>query len=220
MPDPKKDAARPLNSRAPDFDARATQLVEATRLATAWHATQTRKGKPTPYLSHLLIVQGLVIEHGGDPDQAIAALLHDALEDAPTPLARIDRSQTIEAQFGLDVIGMVLDCTDTTPSETGARKGPWRERKERYIGQLDRAHARSLLVAACDKQHNLADLISDLEHDGVETFGRFNAGALEQLWYFETLETIFRARIPPKLAREIGHLLSKLRVFVDRARNA
>lgn len=52
-------------------------LVYAFRL----HVTQTRKGKRIPYLAHLMSVASLVLENGGDEDMAIAALLHDAVED-------------------------------------------------------------------------------------------------------------------------------------------
>lgn len=207
-------------SRVATFGARSEQLLDATRLAAAWHATQTRKGKTTPYLSHLLIVEGLVIEHGGDPDQAIAALLHDALEDAPTPASRKERTRTIETQFGRDVLDMILDLTDTTASEAIDQKQPWRTRKERYIAQLSNAAARSLLVAACDKRHNLGDLVSDLQVEGIDTFVRFNAGPPEQLWYFDALLHVFRERIPAKLDCELGGLLAELRVFVAQAEAA
>ena len=200
--------------QTPDFDAARPRLVRAKAYAAEWHATQTRKGKATPYLSHLLIVEGLVIEYGGDPDQAIAALLHDALEDAPTPSDRATRAARIEQEFGLDVVRMILDCTDTTTAEAGDQKGPWRERKERYVAQLQRAHARSLLVAACDKRHNLGDLIADLKAEGTATFERFNAGPYAQLWYFESLLSLFRGRIPSRLDRDLGDLLAELRLFV------
>ena len=63
-------------------------LTRATELALEWHAEHFRKGTTTPYVSHLLQVEGLVIEHGGGVDQAVAALLHDGLEDADTPQER------------------------------------------------------------------------------------------------------------------------------------
>lgn len=111
-------------------------LLQATRLAWKWHGAQTRRGKSAPYMSHLLQVQGLVLEHGGGIEQAIAALLHDALEDAESPADRKNREEVIESQFGSAVLDIVLVCTDTTPLEAGEQKGPWRERKERYVVHL------------------------------------------------------------------------------------
>jgi len=189
-------------------------LLKATELAWRWHGTQTRKGKTAPYMSHLLQVQGLVLEHGGDDEQAIAALLHDALEDAESPTERRDRETEIENRFGSRVLGIVLVCTDTTVHEAGENKGPWRDRKERYVAQLAAAAKESLLVAACDKRHNLGDLVGDLHQEGISTFDRFNAGPAEQLWYFETLDSLFRPRIPERLAIDLSMLVNELRSLI------
>lgn len=200
-------------SRAPldDLIAARPALLEATRLAWLWHGDQTRKGKPTSYMSHLLAVQGLVIESGGGLDEAIAALLHDALEDAEDAADRAVREGEIDTRFGQQVLRIVLDCTDTTSAEAGANKGPWRERKERYLVQLRGAEPPSRLVAACDKRHNLGDLVWDLRHEGPATFDRFNAGAPEQLWYFESLVEVCRDAVPLRLAAELDHLLLELK---------
>jgi (p)ppGpp synthase/HD superfamily hydrolase len=195
--------------------AAESQLLEATRLAWRWHGRQTRKGKASPYMSHLLQVQGLVINAGGNAEQAIAALLHDSLEDAPNPEERADRETLISSSFGPAVLQIVLDCTDTTTVEAGSNKGPWRVRKERYLAQLRGAEPASLLVAACDKHHNLGDLVSDLRHEGPETLSRFNAGATEQIWYFDALARICNPSIPTQLARELHDLVSELRRLTD-----
>jgi (p)ppGpp synthase/HD superfamily hydrolase len=191
------------------------RLLEATRLAWRWHGLQTRKGKPVSYMSHLLQVQGLVIDAGGNAEEAIAALLHDSLEDAPDPEERLEREEQIADRFGQAVLRIVLDCTDTTAQQTGTNKGPWRERKERYLTQLRAASRPSLLVAACDKRHNLGDLVSDLRHEGLETLSRFNAGAAEQIWYYESLAEICGSSVPARLARELDDLVSNLRSLVD-----
>lgn len=196
------------------------RLVRATELAWRWHGEQTRKGKTTPYMSHLLQVQALVLEHGGDADQAVAALLHDALEDAESPRERTAREGIVADDFGPRVLRIVLDCTDTHPAEAGALKGPWQTRKDRYVVQLRGAEPDSLLVAACDKRHNLGDLIVDLRDEGIGTFERFNAGPREQLWYFSTLEELFRPRIPRRLASDLGALVAELSDFVRSADGA
>ncbi|HEB88097.1 MAG TPA: HD domain-containing protein [Deltaproteobacteria bacterium] len=212
---PSMQRFHPLPERVAALSAAAPQLVEATRLAWEWHGNQTRKGKPVSYVAHLLRVEGLVIEAGGGPDEAIAALLHDSLEDAPDPAARAERETRIEACFGAAVLRIVLDCTDTTPTQTGSSKGPWRERKERYLEQLRRAGPPSRLVAACDKRHNLGELVGDLRAEGLQTLDRFNAGGTEQLWYFEALADVFRPAIPERLARELDELVEALRALLD-----
>lgn len=189
------------------------ELLAATELAWAWHGHLTRKGRATSYLSHLLAVQGLVIECGGGPDEAIGALLHDALEDAESRDERRSREQAIRERFGAAVLRIVLDCTDTLPDETGSDKRPWRERKQRFLEQLSRAERPSRLVAACDKRHNLGDLVWDLHHEGPPTFARFNAGPAEQLWYFESVTHLCREAIPARLALELEWLMTDLRSF-------
>ena len=211
----RDDEETPRIVSAVELAAEEPRLLDATRFAWQWHGPQTRKGKPTSYLGHLLQVQGFVIEHGGDAGQAIAALLHDALEDAESALERAERESLIDRHFGEDVLRIILDCTDTTPEEAGASKGPWQVRKDRYVEQLRNASRRSLLVAACDKRHNLGDLVADLRHDGTGIFARFNAGPDRQVWYFETLLDLFRPGVPPRLSNELAGLLDELRGFVE-----
>lgn len=218
-----QDPGRKLGASAPPdapiarLVAARDALVAATELAWSWHGAETRKGRTTSYLSHLLAVQGLVVESGGGPDEAIAALLHDALEDAPTRAERSERERVVRARFGEPVLRIVLDCTDTLPDETGGDKRPWRERKDRFLANLLRADRGSRLVVACDKRHNLGDLVWDLHHEGPPTFARFNAGPADQLWYFESVVRICADAIPPRLALELDRLLVDLRMFGSRA---
>ena len=190
------------------------RLIEATELAHRWHASQVRKGSRIPYISHLLQVQGLVLEHGGDTEQAVAALLHDSLEDAETPVEARDRANEIETRFGAGALEIVRDCSDTGEDEAGAAKGAWRARKQRYHAQLAAASERSLLVVACDKRHNLNALVWDVETQGVETLDRFNAGPAEQLWYFEGVAAHCEGRVPARLHKELTALLERFRALV------
>jgi (p)ppGpp synthase/HD superfamily hydrolase len=194
-------------------------LLAATELAWAWHGHLTRKGRATSYLSHLLAVEGLVIECGGGPEEAIAALLHDALEDAPSRDERRERERVVRERFGESVLRIILDCTDTLPDETGADKRPWRERKERFLAQLALAGKSSRLVVACDKRHNLGDLVWDLHHDGPPTFARFNAGPAAQLWYFESVLQLCRDSIPPRLTLELERLIAELTSLIPGAQS-
>ena len=107
------------------------RFEEALTYAARAHNQQTRKGNNVPYISHLLSVAAIVLENGGSEDEAIAALLHDAVEDAGGPQRRADIAQT----FGETVARIVDGCTDTDETP----KPPWRERKERYIAHLEEA---------------------------------------------------------------------------------
>jgi (p)ppGpp synthase/HD superfamily hydrolase len=189
------------------------RLVGATELAVRWHAGQFRKGSQIPYISHLVQVQGLVLEHGGDTEQAVAALLHDSLEDAESPAEALDRANQIETRFGAGALEIVRDCSDTSIDEAGA-KGPWLERKQRYHAQLAAASERSLLVAASDKLHNLNALVWDVETRGAATLDRFNAGPADQLWYFDVLAALFEGRVPVRLQNELKALLEQFRGLV------
>jgi (p)ppGpp synthase/HD superfamily hydrolase len=139
-------------------------------------------------------VSGLVLEWGGDLTQAAAALLHDVVEDTAATLAEL------EAAFGAEVAAIVADCTDTGPGEGPGNKRPWLERKRGYLARLGSLAPRSALVAACDKLHNAATLIADLERDGVATLARFNAPAPQQLWYMRGVAAALRGRVPDGLA--------------------
>ena len=159
---------------------------EALKLAVRLHAFQSRKGSTIPYVSHLLAVAGLVIEDGGSEDEAIAALLHDAVEDqggAPT-LARI------EEQFGPSVAHIVDGCseTDQTP------KPPWPDRKKRYLDHLRTADTHTLRVALADKLHNARAMLRDRRGSDDSFWTRFNAPRDAQAAYFRSLITVFRGR--------------------------
>lgn len=181
------------------MDDRRTALARALELALAAHGEQTRKGTAIPYVSHLLQVSGLVLEWGGDLEQATAALLHDVVEDTATSIAEV------EAAFGSGVAAIVADCTDTGPGETLGNKRPWLVRKREYLARLRAVASRSALVIACDKLHNAAGLIADLERDGVATLARFNAPAPKQLWYMRGVAAALAGRVPDGLARLLAH---------------
>lgn len=179
----------------------------ALAFASALHRSQTRKGSGIPYIAHLLSVSALVIEAGGDEDQAIAALLHDAVEDQgglPT-LARI------EAEFGAPVARIVADCTDadTIP------KPPWRQRKEAYLAALPRKPEASLLVALADKVHNARAIIADKARQGDAAFDRFRGGRDGTIWYYRSCAAAFLGRIADgrpgaDLSRELERLAEEM----------
>ncbi len=128
-----------------------SRFEDALVLAAQLHREQRRKGSNVPYVSHLLAVSSLVIEHGGDEDQAIAALLHDAIEDQGGPRARAE----ILRRFGERVTGIVEGCTD---SQT-IPKPPWKERKLAYIAGISEKSPSVLLVCAADKLHNARSIL-------------------------------------------------------------
>ena len=154
------------------------KLAAAIEFALTAHAQQKRKGTDTPYVSHLLGVASLVLEHGGDEEQAMAAMLHDAVEDQGAHLEPV-----IRERFGARVADIVLGCTDadTLP------KPPWRERKEAYIRHLEHAGVDVLLVSCADKVHNARTICTDVRSHGLEVFDRFKAGQDGTLWYYRTL---------------------------------
>ena len=185
------------------------RFISALALAVEWHATQPRKGNAIPYVSHLLAVCAAVLEFGGNEDEAISALLHDAIEDASTAAQAADREATIREVFGESVVSIVLACTDGRPDPDG-RKASWEERKQPYVVSLDTKSASALLVIACDKLHNLTSLVRDLRRDGLATLKRFRANADQQRWYFAEIGRVLVAR-RIALATEYGAMLGQFK---------
>ncbi len=169
-------------------------LSKACAFVIREHASQRRKGSTIPYVSHLLQVGGSVLEHGGDLEQAIAALCHDTVEDCD----QVD-SARLEAEFGPRVARMVADCTDTLEGDIAEKKSDWKTRKTRYLAHLADANADSTLVAACDKLHNLSCIVSDVRDQGLGYLERFSAAPDQQLWYFSTFLANTRDRLPKRL---------------------
>ncbi|QIE29770.1 HD domain-containing protein [Caballeronia sp. SBC2] len=186
------------------------RFARATALALELHATQVRKGTQIPYASHLLGVASLVLEHGGDEEQAIAGLLHDAIEDVGAGVAI-----TIRELFGDRILSIVEGCTDAIPDAMG-RKPDWRTRKEDYLAHLERADNDVLLVSASDKLHNARAILTDLRAIGPAVFDRFTAGRDGTLWYYGELARIFRAALPGSLSDELTRTVDLIHVASGR----
>ncbi len=169
---------------------------EALLWAAELHRDQIRKGKAVPYISHLIAVSGLVWEDGGDEDQAIAGLLHDAIEDAGQSQA------SIAARFGERVAAIVVDCTDTTEGLTGERKEPWLARKTRYVASLEHKPLDSLRVSAADKAHNARDQVLDARREAA-SWERFSAGIEGTAWYLLRIHQVLSHRLPDSRSNEL-----------------
>ena len=164
---------------------------EAFRYAHELHRNQTRKGATIPYISHLMAVSALVVEHGGTEDQAIAALLHDAVEDQGGKDSR-ERLNEIRQKFGDAVAEIVSDCTNSWTEP----KPEWRPRKETYLRTLPDKPTQSLLVSLADKTHNAEAILFDYRVLGEGLWRRFNGGAEGTRWYYKALADIFSQAIP------------------------
>jgi (p)ppGpp synthase/HD superfamily hydrolase len=175
---------------------------DAVSWAIELHGDQVRKGTAIPYVSHLLAVAALVLEAGGSEDEAIAAVLHDTLEDTHATAG------DIEERFGSEVAQIVVACTDTTESP----KPPWRPRKEGYLRHLadPTATTSALLVSAADKLHNARSILAELRRDGDRLWAKFNAGPDDQLWYYRSLVDILSRRLPGPLTDELASVVADL----------
>lgn len=178
----------------------------ALQFASGLHHDQPRKGVPIPYIAHLMSVCALVLEAGGDEDQAISALLHDAVEDQGGK-ATLD---TIRHLFGKRVANAVESCSDSTATDP-TKKLPWRERKEMYLTHLQGAKEDAVLIAAADKLHNARAILSDYRELGEQLWLRFNAPKNEQLWYYCALvETLRQTVAPTVLVGELEKVVKEL----------
>ena len=180
------------------------RLIEALGVAARLHAGQRRKGSEIPYLSHLLGTCAIALDYGANEDEAIAALLHDAIEDVqPTAKAR-----AAVAEFGPEVLRIVEGCTD---SDTHP-KPPWLERKRAYIAEVAGRDAAILLVSAADKLHNSRSIVSDLRRFGAGTWDRFTGGRDGSLWYYRELVDAYRANPAhqPDLIAELDRTVTEM----------
>ena len=178
------------------------RFVKAVGYAARLHATQKRKGRERPYIAHLLGVASLVLEHGGDEDTALPALLHDAVEDQ----GGRPRLDEIRRKFGSRVARIVESCTDayTVP------KPPWLRRKKKYLAKLPRASAEGRLVSAADKLHNAREILADYRLLGNALWERFKGGKDGTLWYYRALVKAFRAAGSTPLVEELDRVVTEL----------
>jgi GTP pyrophosphokinase len=180
------------------------RFARVVTFAARAHAGQRRKSTLIPYITHPLAVSALVVEFGGDEDQAIAGLLHDVVEDCDVSLL------TISAEFGLRVASIVEGCTDGVIDADG-RKAPWLERKIRYLEHLEDEAADVLLVSACDKLHNARAIVDDIRTIGEAVFERFTANRQQTIWYYRRLAGIFARRLrDPHLVRALEYEVANM----------
>ncbi|GAB4334350.1 MAG: HD domain-containing protein [Calditrichia bacterium] len=164
------------------------RFLDALTFAMKLHGSDLRKGTSLPYIAHILGVCSLVLYDGGSEDEAIAALLHDALEDHPGEISR----ETILQRFGQEVLSIIESCTDTPADYKGGPKPPWKERKTTYLEHLRTADQATLRVGLADKLDNARSILADYRKIGEDLWSRFNVGREEQLWYYRSLVQIFR----------------------------
>ncbi|MGO2114138.1 HD domain-containing protein [Corynebacterium casei] len=166
------------------------RLLRAINAAAWVHDGQLRKGTDIPYISHVFAVMHLVGQQPGvNEDAQIAALFHDVLEDAPERYSAV----TMEEEFGADVVETVQWVTKDKALES------WRERAEAYLEKLDDAPREALVIAACDKVHNLTSILGDYQEVGEQLWSRFNSGKeWQRWWYWAVYETLQRS------LRELG----------------
>ena len=175
--------------------------------AAELHQEQKRKGGNIPYVAHLIGVASIVLEHGGDEDQAIGALLHDALEDQAHRMS----PNEIRARFGERVEQIVEACTDGDPEEQRDRDpGRWKIRKQRYIDEVATKPAEALLVSMADKLYNARAILEDYRELGEALWPRFTTGKEGTLWYYRALLTAFKSRAENRLWHELDRTVSDI----------
>ncbi|MBI5293232.1 MAG: bifunctional (p)ppGpp synthetase/guanosine-3',5'-bis(diphosphate) 3'-pyrophosphohydrolase [Chloroflexi bacterium] len=188
------------------------RFEDALSFATQLHSSQLRKETSVPYISHLLGVTSLVLEHAAEEDEAIAALLHDAVEDQGGPVVRDE----IRRRFGDNVAAIVDGCTDTDATP----KPPWRARKEAYIAHIRTASPSVQLVSAADKLHNARAILLDYRQMGDSLWERFHGGREGTLWYYRAIVTAFReaGAGPARLVDELERVVADLERLTTTAR--
>lgn len=178
------------------------RLERAFSYAAEQHEGQARKQTKVPYLSHLMAVASLVLEAGGDEDLAIAALLHDVVEDC----GGLPRLREIRRKFGPRVARIVAGCTDSF----GEPKPEWIARKRGYLRELKHADRETRLVSASDKLHNVRTILADYREDGEAIWRRFSGKKEGTLWYYRALSDEYQRRNRNRITRELAIAVEEL----------
>jgi GTP pyrophosphokinase len=178
------------------------RFSEALVYAAAVHADQRRKVAGEPYLAHLLAVAAIVLEYGGNEDEAIAALLHDAIEDQ----GGAARGDEIGRRFGRDVLQIVEGCSDTDVQP----KPPWRQRKEAHVARLRHASASVRLVSAADKLHNARALLREYRLHGESVWDHFRGGREGTLWYYRAVADALEQSGAGPLTEELDRVICEI----------
>jgi len=182
------------------------RLYRALTIAFKLHGHDARKKSAVPYIAHLLTVCALVQLDGGSEDEAIAALLHDSLEDKPEEINREEISQC----FGEDVLKIIEVSTDTPSDFTGGQKPPWKERKVAYLEHIRHTDPSLLRVTIADKIDNARAILADHLRLGDEVWERFNAGKEDQLCFYRGCVEAF------DLSGYSGPMLEELRSLIGK----
>jgi (p)ppGpp synthase/HD superfamily hydrolase len=185
------------------------RFEQAFGYAFQLHAHQLRKGGSVPYISHLMGVASLVLEDGGDEDAAIAALLHDAVEDQGGAAIRGE----IQQRFGDRVLHIVDACTESDQ----VPKPPWKQRKLQALAQMQNAEPEVLRVMVADKLHNLRSIWADCQRqsnslgtDTQQVWQRFNASRTEVLWFYGACVEAVSDRLNSPMVTELKIILNNL----------
>jgi (p)ppGpp synthase/HD superfamily hydrolase len=181
------------------------QFEKALTYATRIHGGQLRKKTRIPYIAHILGVSAIAMEYGANETEAIAALLHDAVEDC----GGARRLRDIERKFGKDVARIVEGCTDTDQTP----KPPWLERKKAYVTHVRHAPMPTKLVSASDKLHNVRAILMDYRKEGERLWSRFNRGKQGALWYYRALVNAFDGKRIQPLVQELDRTLTELELL-------
>jgi (p)ppGpp synthase/HD superfamily hydrolase len=189
----------------------STRFDDALIYAAQIHASQRRKGSKIPYIAHLLSVTALVLEDGGDEDQAIAALLHDAVEDQ----GGLKTLHAIKDKFGERVAEIVDGCSDTYIDP----KPEWYERKKIYLERLKTASIEIIRVSLADKLHNAKSILRNLEKEGDSIWGRFNGERAGTIWYYQSALDILKCRIISQNLDEFSRVLEGIKKLCEENRH-
>ena len=197
---------------AADGSGLGPRFASAVEWATELHGDQTRKGTGVTYLAHLLEVAALVLHDGGTESEAIAGLLHDAIEDAGV------KPKQIRRRYVRKVSRIVKACTETIdgklPAKTNAPRdaSTWRLRKQEAIAHLAAPDVPVpvLRVKGADALANARSIVTDLRRTGPEVWQRFHAGAVDQLWYYRSITVILVERHPGAMSDELRAAVTEM----------
>ncbi len=185
-------------------------MIDALAWVDVLHAGQIRKRTGTPYVGHLLAVASLTLDDGGDEDDVVVALCHDAVEDQGGRATL----EEIRRRYG----DRVAEAVDMLSDSYGEPKAPWPERKRAAVARLAGADVPEgvLRVAAADKLHNARSILEQLRREGDRVWESFKAPAGEVVWYYRTIADLLAERYPGSAnVDQLLRTVAELETWID-----
>ncbi len=182
------------------------KINKAIMVASRAHIGQERKTDNTPYISHPTAVAMILSEYTDNEDVIIAALLHDVLEDVKS---HIYSKEQMVNDFGENIVKIVEEVSeDKDPDEEIGESKNWKERKQKYLDDLETDSEEAVMVCAADKIHNLMSLKVSYDEIGDKMWENFNAPKEDKKWFYSEVVKICKEKLDNDIVQKLEEVFA------------